>query len=98
VLEVAGGADTNLTVTLSEPAAQRVETRLGDLLERSHNLRTGPFPKESWQWHRLVPLAASALDGRVTLELPEGRAYAYLRARQKNGQLAWASPVFINHG
>ncbi|MGW8269535.1 MAG: hypothetical protein ACWGNS_03680 [Burkholderiales bacterium] len=98
VLEVAGGADTTLTVALSEPAAQRVATRLGDLLERSHNLRTGPFPKESWQWHRLVPLAASALEDRVTLEVPAGRSYAYLRARQKNGQLAWASPVFMNHG
>jgi len=98
VLEIEGSAQTVLTVALSEPAAQRVETRLGELLERSHNLRTGPFPKESWQWHRLVPLASSSLAGRCTLELPSGRSYAYLRARQRNGQLAWASPVFINHG
>jgi hypothetical protein len=97
VLEVEGGPDAVLAVALSEPATQRVETRLGDLVERSHNLRTGPFPKESWQWHRLVPLAASALEDRCTLEVPPGRSYAYLRARQKNGQLAWASPVFINH-
>lgn len=98
VLEIEGGADTVLTVALSAPAAQRVATRLGDLLERSHNLRTGPFPAESWQWHRLVPLASSSLAGRYTLEVPPGRSYAYLRARQKNGQLAWSSPVFINHG
>ncbi len=86
-----------LTVALREPATQRVETRLADLVARSHNLRTGPFPKESWQWHRLVPLQASALEGRCTLEVPAGRSYAYLRARQKNGQLACASPVFFNY-
>ncbi|MDX1375403.1 MAG: hypothetical protein R3357_07580 [Burkholderiales bacterium] len=97
VLEVAGGADTVLTVALSAPAAQRVESRLGDLVARSSNQRTGAFPAESWQWHRLVPLASSSLAGGCTLELPSGRSYAYLRARQKNGQLAWASPVFINH-
>jgi len=97
VLEVEGGADTVLTVALREPAPQRVETRLGELVARSSNQRTGPFPKESWQWHRLVPLAASALEGRCALDLPAGRSYAYLRARQKNGQLAWASPVFMNH-
>jgi hypothetical protein len=58
---------------------------------------TGPFPKESCQWHRLVPLAASAVEGRCTLEVPDRRSYVYLRARQKNGHLAWASPVFMNY-
>jgi hypothetical protein len=45
----------------------------------------------------VVPRAASALEGRCTLEVPAGRSHAYLRARQKNGHTAWASPVFMNY-
>jgi len=97
VLEIEGGAETALHLSLTEPVAQRSASRLGELQHGSANLFTGPFPKEGYQWHRLVPRAASALEGACTLEVPEGRSHAYLRARQKNGQLAWASPVFMNY-
>ncbi|HEX5477137.1 MAG TPA: hypothetical protein VFX09_04710, partial [Burkholderiales bacterium] len=96
VLELEAGADGVLELELSEPVAQSTESRLADLLRGSHNLFTGPFPKEGYQWHRLVPLAASALEGRCTLEVPRARSHAYLRARQKNGHIAWSSPVFLN--
>ena len=81
----------------TEPVAQRATVNLADLQHASHNAFTGPFPKEGWQWHRLVPRGASALTGRCTLEVPTGRSYVYLRARQKNGHMAWASPVFLNY-
>jgi len=97
VLEIAAGADALLELSLRAPVAQKTTTRLADLHGGSHNLRTGPFPGESYQWHRLVPLAASSLEGRCSLDLPAGRSHAYLRARQKNGHLAWTSPVFINY-
>jgi len=97
VLEIEGGADTVLKLALTEPAAQESAYTLGELARGSANLFTGPFPKEGYQWHRVVPRAASALEGRCTLELPAGRSHAYLRARQKNGHLAWASPVFMNY-
>jgi len=97
VLELAANADAELGLTLSEPVAQSATTKLSELLHRSANLRTGPFPKESYQWHRLVPAAASSLSGNCTLDVPVGRSYAYLRARQKNGHMAWASPVFLNY-
>jgi hypothetical protein len=42
-------------------------------------------------------MAASSLHGRCALPVPAGRSHVYLRARQKNGHVAWASPVFINH-
>jgi hypothetical protein len=58
---------------------------------------TGGFPKEGYQWHRLLPAAASSLRGRCTLPVPSTRSHVYLRARQKNGQIAWASPVFLNY-
>jgi hypothetical protein len=43
-----------------------------------------------------VPLAASRVSGRAELQVG-GKSYVYLRARQKNGQMAWASPVFVNY-
>ena len=97
VLELAANADAELGLTLSEPVAQSATTKLSELLHRSANLRTGPFPKESYQWHRLVPAAASSVSGNCTLDVPVGRSYVYLRARQKNGHMAWASPVFLNY-
>jgi hypothetical protein len=98
VLELSCTAQASLELTLREPVAQTSTISLADLFTRSHTTFTGPFPRESYQWHRVVPLAASAVEGRCTLDVPDGRSYVYLRARQKNGHLAWASPVFINHG
>jgi len=97
VLELAAPPEATLDLTLTEPVAQRATVNLADLQHASHNAFTGPFPKEGWQWHRLVPHGASALTGRCTLEVPAGRSYVYLRARQKNGHMAWASPVFVNY-
>ncbi|MGQ0651253.1 MAG: hypothetical protein ACT4P4_03120, partial [Betaproteobacteria bacterium] len=97
VLEIAGEAATRLSLALTEPAAQTLATTLGELARGSVSRFTGPFPKEACQWHRLVPLAASAVEGRCTLELPAARSHVYLRARQRNGHVAWASPVFLNY-
>ncbi len=97
VLEVAGDATTVLRLAMREPAPAVTAARLGDLLHHSRNMPTGLFPKESYQWHRLVPRAASALADHVTLAVPEGRSHVYLRVKQKNGQMAWMSPVFLNH-
>ncbi|MES1266048.1 MAG: hypothetical protein ABUU24_10435, partial [Variovorax sp.] len=97
VLEFTSNADAALELSLTEPVAQKSSAKLADLFRGSANLRTGPFPKESYQWHRLVPLASSSVAGRCRIELPRGRSNVYLRARQKNGHTAWASPVFLNY-
>ncbi|MBI4270674.1 MAG: hypothetical protein HY615_10105 [Candidatus Rokubacteria bacterium] len=96
-LELQGEAALELRLTLTAPAEARTVSRAADLLHASHNLFTGPFPGESYQWHRLVPLAASTARGRVALPVPTtGRSSVYLRVKQRNGQMAWASPVFVN--
>ncbi len=97
VLELDASPDTRLAVTLREPVVQRGEVDVASLLADSANTFTGPFPKESWQWHRIVPLAASAVAGRCTLPVPDGRSSIYLRVRQQNGHVAWVSPVFLNY-
>jgi hypothetical protein len=75
--------------------AQHSRHTLAALLGGSANLFTGAFPREAYQWHRLVPRSASALSGKATLDLA-GKGHVYLRARQRNGHIAWASPVFLN--
>jgi len=96
VLEIAGGSETVVDLALSEPVQQRARISLHELLRGSRQRFTGPFPKEGYQWHRLVPSAVSSLRGQCTLDVPRGRSYVYVRVRQKNGQLAWSSPVFVN--
>ncbi|MCP5372247.1 MAG: hypothetical protein H6907_11000 [Hyphomicrobiales bacterium] len=98
ILEVAGGPATAFELRLRRPADQTTTTTAAQLAAGSLNLATGPFPKETYQWHRLVPLAASRVAGACRLPVPEGPSHVYLRARQRNGQMAWASPVYLNYG
>jgi hypothetical protein len=97
VLEVAADAGCRVRVGLEAPVALTAEATLGELFEGSRHWFTGPFPKEAFQWHRIVPRASSSLSDRVVLPVPAGRSNVYLRVRQRNGHLAWVSPVFINY-
>ncbi|MSQ54122.1 MAG: hypothetical protein EXR31_02025 [Betaproteobacteria bacterium] len=97
VLELDADSSATLSLKLTQPVEQKTSVVLGDLARGSRNAFTGPFPMEGWQWHRLVPLSASAVTGHCTLAVPGDRSYVYLRARQKNGHMAWASPVFLNY-
>ena len=97
VLELEAGAQSVLNLKLTQPTEQQTATKLADLYVGSHNMFTGGFPKEGYQWHRVLPLAASSLQGSCMIDVPAGRSHVYLRARQKNGHIAWASPVFLNY-
>lgn len=95
ILEIAGDAQTRVALSLRQPVEQKSETSLADLALTSKNFFTGPFPKEAYQWHRLVPLNASRIAGSCNIPLQGSSGHVYLRARQANGHLAWASPVFV---
>jgi hypothetical protein len=96
VLEIAGDAATRFALTVKQPLPNRFDTTAGALSEGSMFCPTGPFPKESCLWHRLLPCTATRVEDRVTLDVPAGEhSSAYLRARQHNGHMAWASPVFL---
>jgi hypothetical protein len=97
VLEVEGDLETQFELQLKQPAEQTTTVGAAELAAGSYNLFTGPFPKEGYQWHRLVPLGASRVTGACRLDVADGPSHVYLRARQRNGQMAWASPVFLNH-
>lgn len=98
ILEIAGDAATRVRVATTAPSAREDTVTLGELLQGSAHYATGPFPKESYMLHRLTPVAASRVRGRVVLDrealtLP---GYLYARVKQKNGQLAWSSPWFLS--
>lgn len=95
VLEIDGDENTEVNWNFTQPALQSGSAKLSDLYKSSLIQLTGPFPKESFLWHRLVPQPASRVSGSCSLEIPDGRSSVYLRARQANGHLAWASPVFV---
>jgi hypothetical protein len=97
VLELAGGPECRMDLELQAPVKMSAATDLGRLMDGSEHHFTGPFPKEAFQWHRLVPLGLSSLADRVVLPVPAGRSNVYLRVRQKNGHMAWVSPVFLNY-
>lgn len=98
ILELEGQLDTVLTINLQEPVPQTRRCTVAELMAGSYNTFTGAFPKESYQWHRIVPLSSSSLSDACRIRVPEGRrSYVYLRVRQQNGQMAWISPVFMNY-
>ncbi len=97
VIEVSGDADTTLTVEFQTPIQHTNRASVAELFAGSRNEFVGPFPQEGYQWHRIVPRAASGLSGQALLQVPDGPSSVYLRARQTNGQMAWASPTFINY-
>jgi hypothetical protein len=97
VLELEGSLSTVLALSLSQPVEQKSRSTVAQLMDGSYNAFTGPFPNESYQWHRIVPLASSSLADKCAIAVPELRSHVYLRVRQQNGQMAWVSPIFLNY-
>ncbi len=100
VLEVAAEgndfSDALLELSMTQPAQVSKSLSLQDLADSSAMVPTGPFPAESCLFHRVVPIASSRLSDTVSIDLPSQKNYIYLRVRQKNGQMAWASPIFVD--
>lgn len=99
VLEIEAAEKADLQIALRQPARSEHSFSVPSLRDESAFVPTGPFPKESMLVHRSAPDSATVLAERVVLKAPPGRSsYLYLRVRQKNGQLAWTSPVFMDPG
>jgi len=96
VLEISGGSSTVINLQLMQPRQISNSVDIRQLFAGSQHFRTGPFPKESYQWHRLVPMQSSCIEGQYTVDMVDQISYIYLRAREKNGHHAWASPVYMN--
>jgi hypothetical protein len=74
-----------------------ITARLTDLIESNVVTITGTFPSESFIIERLVGPSESNARVRWQDRRPRGGTadYYYVRARQHNGQVAWASPIWV---
>ena len=97
VLEIEGGADTRFRLGLEEPVGMEVLSQADELFTGSHPHHVGPFPAESFLWHRILAGAASRVADKCSLDIDGKTSTIYLRAQQRNGHMAWSSPVFVNY-
>lgn len=96
VLELQGDLSTVIDLQLEKPNRMSNSVAIPQLFAGSQHSRTGPFPKESFQWHRLVPMQLSCVEGQCTVDVSKPGNYIYMRARERNGHHAWGSPVFMS--
>ncbi|HUR59647.1 MAG TPA: DUF3604 domain-containing protein [Opitutaceae bacterium] len=90
-------ADAELTVEVRQPAVKTVTARVRDLIDSNVVTIMGAFPSESFILERLVGPSESSARIRWQDRQPKSaRAdYYYVRVRQHNGHVAWASPIWV---
>lgn len=98
IISVEGDDQTVITIEYKRPQKKKFHHTLAELKGGSHWNPMGPFPQESALWHRLVPYNTLIHRGEFPYAVMRDRGYAYLRVRQRNGQLGWASPVYYDKG
>ena len=92
-LSVLGTAATKLVGTVN---GEQIEASLADLVQGSQSGYLGGFLTPAYRFRRAVPRADST--GRFALThngTGEQRDWYYVRVRQKNGQWAWSSPIWV---
>jgi len=96
VLRVRGGPDTVVTVATEKPSRKVIKKKLSQLAAGNEVVFTGPFPEESLVIHRLVPGEIAATGFNFSDEGSGERVdWYYVRVVQRNGHLAWSSPVWV---
>jgi hypothetical protein len=97
ILDMSGGPEAVLTVSLNKPAEQTVKVRLADLLHDNVVTFTGPFPSESFIIGRLIAPAEFAATIRWhDRDKAAGKGdWYYARVTQHNGHMAWSSPIWV---
>jgi len=97
VLEMQAPLSASVVVTRSAPGQERHEVPIASILSASVPMHIGPVPAESYMLHRIVRVADSRIAIRKMLSVDDRPTNVYLRVQQRNGHMAWASPVFINY-
>ena len=96
-MRIAGKPETKITLDIEQPSGMQVGKTLAELLESNEVAFTGPFPDESLIVHRAVPEVNAGCEFGLT-DTGNGSSddWYYVRVMQRNGQLAWSSPVWVN--
>ena len=97
VCELEAGPDAELSVELRTPTEQAARARLADLVDDNLVTFTGVFTSESYIIHRLVGPSEYSADVRFHDRRPpeQGPDWYYVRVTEKNGQMAWSSPIWV---
>ncbi len=100
ILDLDGKADTEVTFTISEPAAISETYTLAELMASSQTIFTGAFTSESVLIHRLVIPKSYELDVTWTDEEsdPGSDDFYMIQVTQSNGHIAWSSPIWVDAG
>ena len=97
VLELEGSTEASIEAVLSKPISKRTTSSVVNLFRGSEPHHLAPWPSENYHWHRILPSNATEVRDSCTLPTPATRSNVYLRVKQKNGHMAWTSPVFVNY-
>ncbi len=96
-MRIEGGPDTRITLNVTKPTSMTVSKTLAELLASNEVAFSGPFPDESLILHRPVPEVNSSCSFGITDTADGSRDdWYYVRVTQRNGQLAWSSPVWVD--
>ncbi len=92
-LEIEGDANTQLFARLN---GQESVVSLGELLQYAQAGYTGGYRTPAYRFSRAATQAEYTWQGSYAHKVQEaGRSWYYVRVRQKNGQMAWGSPVWV---
>ena len=92
-LRVQGSPGDSITIELRKPEEKIIRVKLSDVFKGDHNTRTRGG---SLKIHRIIPECNAKTSFMITDESPGDKVdWYYLRAAQKNGQLAWSSPIWV---
>lgn len=92
-LEIAGDAATRLTARIN---GQKIEVSLGELLQGARAGYTAGYRTLAYLFSRAATQAEYTWQGSFSHQArPAGRDWYTVRVRQKNGQMAWGSPIWV---
>jgi hypothetical protein len=97
VLEILGDGDTVFNIQANAPSSMKTQSKAGVLFGGSQAHHMGPFPSESYLWHRILPANATTIVDKCTLPIKDAQSNVYMRVKEKNGHMAWSSPVYVNY-
>ncbi|MDA1015152.1 MAG: DUF3604 domain-containing protein [Planctomycetota bacterium] len=98
VLEIEGAIDSRVVIAMRSPTEMSCEASFGQLLDDNAVEFTGVFTSESIIIGRLVGPSdtSAAVRWQDTGEDSSRTDWYYVRVTQKNGQMAWSSPVWVD--
>ena len=92
-LEIEGDTGTRLRALLND---RQEDVSLGELLQGARAGYLAGFMTPAYRFHRAATQAEYTWQGSFSHRVQAARRdWYYVRVRQKNGQMAWCSPVWV---